>query len=300
VDYNRAGVPLLEIVTEPDLRDAATTRLFLDRLKQTLRYLGVSDCDMEKGSLRVDVNVSIGPVGAATAGPATELKNLNSFAGVERAVASEIERQLRVVRNGGQVARETLLWDPRRGAARSIRAKEDSQDYRYFAEPDLPPLHVSAVLVRRAAEGLPELPAARETRFREVYGLSHHDAAVLAADGAVADYFEAAAAASGDPRAASGWVMNDVLGWLNRSGVSIAELPVTAGAMAELIRLVAAGTVSRTAARTVFRLMTETGDSASELVRHHGCSREDEASRRGSMMSSPDFPTRSPAVAPVT
>jgi aspartyl-tRNA(Asn)/glutamyl-tRNA(Gln) amidotransferase subunit B len=270
VDLNRAGVPLLEIVTEPDLRDAATTRRFLDRLKQTLRYLGVSDCDMEQGSLRVDVNVSIGTVGAATVGPATELKNLNSFAGVERAVASEIERQLQVVRSGGQVERQTLLWDARRGVARSMRAKEDSQDYRYFAEPDLPPLHVSAALVRRAAEGMPELPAARETRFREVYGLPHYDATVLAADAAVADYFEAAAAASGDPRAAGGWVMNDVLGWLNRSNVSIVELPVTAAALAELIRLVAAGTVSRTAARTVFRRMTETGDSASHVVRRHG------------------------------
>jgi aspartyl-tRNA(Asn)/glutamyl-tRNA(Gln) amidotransferase subunit B len=270
VDLNRAGVPLLEIVTEPDLHDPATTRAFLVRLKQTLRYLGVSDCDMEKGSLRVDANVSIRPSGSAVAGTPTELKNLNSFAGVERALQWEIARQRRVARGGAAVLRETLLWDARRGTARRMRAKEQSHDYRYFEEPDLPPIRVPAAMVRRAAAELPELPAAREARFRDAYGLAEYDAAVLAADADVADYFEATAAAAGDARAAGGWVMNDVLGLLNRSGMPIAELPVTAADLAELVRFVADGAISRPAARNVFRMMAETGDSAATLVQRHG------------------------------
>jgi aspartyl-tRNA(Asn)/glutamyl-tRNA(Gln) amidotransferase subunit B len=281
VDFNRAGVPLLEIVTEPDLRDPDSARRFLDRLKQTLRYLAVSDCDMEKGSLRVDANVSIRQVGAAVAGPPTELKNLNSFAGVEHALAWEIERQVRLMRSGGQVVRQTLLWDARRAVARSTRAKEESRDYRYFAEPDLPPLSISAELIRVAAEAMPELPAAREARFRDIYRLPHAAAAVLTADANVADFFEAVAIATGDPRAASSWVMNDVVGWLNRHGASSAEMPVSPSALADLVSLVATGSVSRTAARTVFQLITETGDAAGDLVRRHGLQQVSEEARLG-------------------
>jgi aspartyl-tRNA(Asn)/glutamyl-tRNA(Gln) amidotransferase subunit B len=268
VDCNRAGVPLLEIVTEPDLREPAAVRAFLDLLKQTLQYLDVSDCDMEKGSLRVDANVSL-DVGRP-AGARTELKNLNSFSGVERAVAWEIRRQRAVVAAGDRVAAETLLWDARHGEARSMRSKEENHDYRFFPEPDLPPLAIDAALIEHQTARLPELPAAREARFRDAYGLSAQDAAVLVARRDVADYFEAVAAAAGDARAAAVWVMTDVLAWMNRTGRTLADMPVTAAALAELLRLVADGGISRAAARPLFREMAETGGSAAQLARHHG------------------------------
>jgi aspartyl-tRNA(Asn)/glutamyl-tRNA(Gln) amidotransferase subunit B len=270
VDLNRTGVPLIEIVTEPDLSSPAAARAFLDRLKQTLEYLDVSDCDMEKGSLRVDANVSIRPPGTTALGTKTELKNMNSFSSVERGLEFEIHRQQRLVSAGGRVTQETLLWDASAGEARSMRSKEESHDYRYFPEPDLPPLSVSASLIARIAAELPELPAAKEERLQESYGLPAYDAAVLAADPALADWFEAVAQRAGDGKAASNWVMVDVLGWLNQRGLGIGQAPVTPDALAALIRMVVRGTISNTAGRRVFQLMTETGRSAAELVAEHG------------------------------
>jgi aspartyl-tRNA(Asn)/glutamyl-tRNA(Gln) amidotransferase subunit B len=278
IDFNRAGVPLLEIVTEPDLHEPAAARAFLERLRQVLLYLAVSDCDMENGSLRVDANVSIvRPDGGA--GARTELKNMNSFANTERALAWELQRQRAVVAGGGVVAAETLLWDAGRREARSMRSKEESRDYRYFPEPDLPPLVMPEALIERERARLPELPAAREARFGASYGLPPRHAAVLSADPALADYFEAVIVAGADPRAAAAWVANDVLAWLNRTGGNVQELPVGAAALAELLRLVASGAISRNAARPILREMAETGAPAGELVARRGVAQVSDAAR---------------------
>ncbi|MEJ2217364.1 MAG: Asp-tRNA(Asn)/Glu-tRNA(Gln) amidotransferase subunit GatB [Gemmatimonadota bacterium] len=276
VDLNRAGVPLVEIVTEPDLTSPEQARAFLTHLKQLLEYLGVSDCDMEKGSLRVDANVSL-----AGAGPSarSELKNMNSFANVERALAFEIRRQSQVRAGGRRLSAETLLWDADRGEARPMRAKEESDDYRYFPEPDLPPLVLDRAIIERARAGLPELPAVRRARFRDVYELPAYDADVLTATRAVADYFEAVAGAAGDAKAASNWVMTEVLAWLNRTRTSLAELPVSPESLAELIRLVGSGTVSNTAARQVFQRMLETGEPPATIVAAEGLSQVSDADR---------------------
>jgi aspartyl-tRNA(Asn)/glutamyl-tRNA(Gln) amidotransferase subunit B len=270
IDLNRAGVALIEIVTEPDLHSPDTARRFLDRLKQTLQYLEVGDCDMEKGSLRVDVNVSVRPSGTAVAGIRTEVKNLNSFAHVEHALTYEIDRQTTILAAGGNVTQETLLWDAARGAARRLRSKEESPDYRYFSEPDLPAVVLPRDVLDTLAARVPELPDAREARLRAEYGLPAYDAAVLAADRRLADYYEHVARAAGDGKAASNWVMTDVLRWLNHRGLQIAELPVAADALGALIQRVRGGTLSNSAARQVFRLMAETGESADDLIARQG------------------------------
>jgi aspartyl-tRNA(Asn)/glutamyl-tRNA(Gln) amidotransferase subunit B len=265
VDLNRTGVPLIEIVTEPDLDSPAVARAFLTRLKQTLQYLDVSDCDMEKGSLRVDANISVRRAGARELGTKTEVKNMNSFASVERALAYEIERQIGLITAGRQVIQETRLWD----AARAMRSKEESHDYRYFPDPDLPPLVVTPATIERIANALPERPAARAERLRTIYGLSRYDAEVLTADAPVADYYELVARRVGDGKVAANWIMTDVLGWLNQHGGTIASVPVGADALTELIELVRAGTISHTAGRRLFQLMAESGRPAAALVREH-------------------------------
>jgi aspartyl-tRNA(Asn)/glutamyl-tRNA(Gln) amidotransferase subunit B len=270
IDLNRAGVPLVEIVTEPDLRSAAAARTFLSRLKQTLEYLQVSDCDMEKGSLRVDANISIREVGREELGTKTELKNMNSFLNLERALDHEIGRQVDTVGAGGHVVQESLVWDAGSGTVRSMRSKEESHDYRYFPEPDLPALVIAREHIDRLAAGLPELPAARESRFATAYGLPRYDCEVLTADARVADYYEDVAGRVADAKVASNWVMTDVLGWLNQRGLGIRDAPVPAPRLAELITLVLEGTISNTAARRVFRLMAATGRRAADLVAEHG------------------------------
>ncbi len=276
VDLNRAGVPLVEIVTEPDLGSPAQARAFLTHLKQLLEYLEVSDCDMEKGSLRVDANVSLAGEGKSTR---SELKNMNSFANVERALTFEIDRQFGVRAAGGRLVAETLLWDADRGEARPMRAKEESEDYRYFPEPDLPPLVLDPAAIEQARARLPELPAARRGRFRDDYGLPAYDADVLTATRDVADYFEAAARAAGDAKAASNWVMTDVLAWSNRTRTPLVDLPVSPERLAELIRLVGEGTVSTTAARQVFARMLETGQRAKDVVDAEGLAQVSNADR---------------------
>lgn len=272
IDLNRAGVPLIEIVTEPDIVSPAHARDFLTRLKQLLEYLEVSDCDMEKGSLRVDANVSIRPAGSAEFGTKTELKNMNSFANVERAIAYEIERQTAVLEAGGTIEPETLLWDPARNEARPMRSKGESHDYRYFPEPDLPPLVLEPGEVDAIRETLPELPEAKLQRFQEEYGLPLYDAEVLTATREVADYYEATARAAGDPKAASNWIMTDVLGWLNQQQCSISEFPVSPEYLAQLIGLIADGTVSTTLGRQVFARVAETGRAPAVIVQEEGLS----------------------------
>ena len=271
VDLNRAGTPLVEIVTEPDVRSPAHARAFLGLLKQTLEYLEVGDCDMEKGSLRVDANVSVRPAGSATLGTKTEVKNMNSFSNVERALEFEIERQIRVVGGGGVVEHQTLLWDANRDEARPMRSKEESHDYRYFPEPDLPPLVLEAGLIDRVAAALPELPAARRARFVDAYGLPEYDAGVLCATRQLADFYEATAAASGgDAKAASNWVMTDVLGWINARGQDLATFRVPPAEIGALIGMVADGRLSSTMARTVFAELAEQGGSAAAIADARG------------------------------
>jgi aspartyl-tRNA(Asn)/glutamyl-tRNA(Gln) amidotransferase subunit B len=266
IDLNRAGTPLIEIVTEPDVVSPAHAREFLGRLKQVLEYLEVSDCDMEKGSLRVDANVSVRPAGTVPLGTKTELKNMNSFSNVERALEFEIARQTDILDSGRTVAHETLLWDERRGEVRSMRSKEESHDYRYFPEPDLPPLVIAAERIALLRDGLAELPHVRERRFRQLYGLPDYDAGVLTASRAIGDFYERVADACGDPKAASNWVMTDVLGWLNQRQLAVDAFPITSDALAGLIGLTSDGTLSSSLARRVFARMIETGRSAADIV----------------------------------
>jgi aspartyl-tRNA(Asn)/glutamyl-tRNA(Gln) amidotransferase subunit B len=279
IDLNRAGVPLIEIVTEPDVRSPVQARAFLSALKHVLQYLEVSDCDMEKGSLRVDANVSVRLAGTEALGTRTEVKNMNSFANVERAIAYEVERHSALLRTGSAVIHETLLWDADRGEARPMRSKEESHDYRYFPDPDLPPLRVDPALIARIRAGLPELPAARQARFRVAYGIPAYDAEVLTADRAVADYFEAVAGLNGDGKATSNWVMTDVLGWLNQRQATLADLRIPPAHLADLIALVGEGTISSTVARTLFARMAESGEAPRPIVAAEGLTQVSDASQ---------------------
>jgi aspartyl-tRNA(Asn)/glutamyl-tRNA(Gln) amidotransferase subunit B len=248
VDLNRAGVPLAEIVSGPDLRSPAEARAYLVTLKQLLVYAGVSECSMEKGSLRVDANVSIRPAGQAILGTKTEIKNLNSFANVERALEWERGRQQRELEGGGVIRQMTLLFNAATGQARPMRSKEESHDYRYFPDPDLPPLVLSGSWIEEIRAELPELPAARRSRFAAQFGLPAYDAGVLTADRAIADYYETVVAAGADPKAAANWVMTESLTGYNEAG----RFVVAAPALASLLALVKAGTVSHQAAKKVF------------------------------------------------
>lgn len=273
LDFNRAGVPLLEIVTEPDIRSPAHARAFLVRLKRLLEYLDVSDCDMEKGSLRADANVSLRPVGSGSMGTKTEVKNLNSFASVERALSYEGARQTALLEAGEGIVHETRLWDVGAGEARVMRSKEESHDYRYFPEPDLPPLVVADELVDRMRRGLPEPPDVRAGRFHDDYGISPADADALTAARELADYFESVVregSGAGAAGAAANWILTDVLAWLNERGEEITAFPVSPAGLADLIALVGDGTLSSTMGSSVLRRMARTGRPASRIVEEEG------------------------------
>jgi len=270
VDLNRTGVPLAEIVSEPDLTSPARARAFLDALKRLMEYLEVSDCNMEEGSLRVDANVSLRPPGSEELGTKTELKNLNSFSGVEKGLTLEIERQAGLLGEGGTVVQETILYDERRGRVRPMRRKEESHDYRYFPDPDLPPLVVPPERAEEIRGALPERPLERRRRFREEHGLPDYDAGVLTARRELADYFEAAVDHAPDPKTASNWVMGPVLRAMNERSLSPASFPVSPGALGELMGLVEVGTVSQNTGKEVFVRMLETGRGAREIVEEEG------------------------------
>jgi aspartyl-tRNA(Asn)/glutamyl-tRNA(Gln) amidotransferase subunit B len=254
VDLNRAGVPLAEIVSGPELRSAAEARSYLVALRQILVYAGVSECSMEKGSLRVDANISIRRAGETALGTKTEVKNMNSFANVERALEAERGRQVELVERGDRVEQVTLLFDAATGAVRPMRSKEGSHDYRYFPDPDLPPIELEPAWIAAERAALPELPEAKRERLASAYGLSAYDAKVLAAERAVADYFEAVVAAGAEGKAAANWVTGDALADYAETG----RFRRTPAALAELIGLVADGTVSHQAGR---RILAELGDS---------------------------------------
>jgi aspartyl-tRNA(Asn)/glutamyl-tRNA(Gln) amidotransferase subunit B len=270
LDYNRSGVPLIEIVTEPDMRCAEQAALFFETLRQILVWLRVNDGNMDEGSLRCDANVSVRRQGETTLGTKTEVKNVNSFRYLEKAIAYEIGRHIDVIEHGGRIVQETRLFDAAQGRTYSMRSKEEAHDYRYFPEPDLPPLVVSQQRRTAIASSLPELPEQRRRRFIEQYALPAYDAALLTQTRGVADYFEATATHAGNPKAASNWVMGEVLRAMKERGIDIEAVPITPQALAGLIAIVDKDTISSTVAKDVFAKMYESGRAASDIVAAEG------------------------------
>jgi aspartyl-tRNA(Asn)/glutamyl-tRNA(Gln) amidotransferase subunit B len=270
VDYNRSGVPLIEIVTEPDMRSAAEAAEFFEKLRDILVWLDVNDGNMEEGSLRCDANVSVRPRGQERFGTKAEVKNLNSFRYVQKALEYEIERQVEVLDSGGRVIQETRLWDSSAGRTISMRSKEEAHDYRYFPEPDLPPVVVTGERIERLRATMPELPEARRRRFVAAYGLPDYDAGVLTQSSPLADYFEQVASAAGNPKAASNWVMGELLRTLKERGQSIPTVPLAPQALAGLITLVDQGAISSSIAKDVFAKMYDSGRTAGDIVAAEG------------------------------
>jgi aspartyl-tRNA(Asn)/glutamyl-tRNA(Gln) amidotransferase subunit B len=265
VDFNRVGTPLLEIVTEPDLRSPEDARRFLTLLRATVVAIGASECDMEKGSLRADANVSIRPIGSTEYGTKTELKNMNSFRFLERGVEAELERQLGLLQAGEQIEQETLHFDPATGTLSSLRSKEQAHDYRYFPEPDLLPVTQDQASLAALAAELPELPVARFERLTAA-GIVEATALVLATDTELAAYFDDLAARTGDVKVASNWVMGELQAHLNADALSAAESPVTPDRLAALIALVVDGTINQTAAKEVFAALVEDAQATAARV----------------------------------
>src|SRR6185312_14242839 len=265
LDFNRSGVPLIEIVSHPDVRSAAEAAEYFTRMRAILVAAGVTDGNMEEGSLRCDANVSVRRPGEPF-GVKAEIKNLNSFRHVQRALEYEIDRQIEVLEKGGAVDHETRLWDTAAGRTMSMRSKEEAHDYRYFPEPDLPPLRIEPAVVEELKRTLPELPDARRRRLVAQYSLPDYDASILTQSHALAAYFEATAAAAGNAKAASNWIMGDVTRKMNETGVRIDQVPLTPEALAGLIRLVDSGTISGPTAKEVFEKMYATGRSEERRV----------------------------------
>ena len=270
VDFNRSGVPLIEIVTEPDLTSAADAAAFFGHLRAILVWLRVNDGNMEEGSLRCDANVSVRPVGARALGTKAEVKNLNSFRFLQRALEYEIDRQIELLEKGGKVVQETRLWDSAEGATVSMRSKEEAHDYRYFPDPDLPALVVSAGRVDEVRKAMPELPDARRRRFVGVYQLPEYDANQLTQSQPLAAYFEATVDAGAQPKAASNWMMGELARALKEADREIADSPVTPAGLASLLTLIDKGTISGAIAKGVFEKMFASGRSADDIVRAEG------------------------------
>ncbi len=270
VDFNRTGVPLIEIVSEPDLRNAEEAVAYLRRLHETLVYLEICDGNMQEGSFRCDANVSIRPKGAEAFGTRTELKNMNSFRNVQRALEYEIKRQQYVIEGGGQVVQETRLWDDAQGVTHSMRGKEEAHDYRYFPDPDLVPVEISKEWVEEVKKTLPELPMEKRERFIDEYGIPPYDAGVLTSSRALADYFEEAVRLSGKPKIVSNWVMGDLLRFLNEEKREIRESLLKPAALAEMINLIEDGTISGKIAKEVFEDMYRSGKGPRQIVEEKG------------------------------
>ncbi|MBD1911501.1 MULTISPECIES: Asp-tRNA(Asn)/Glu-tRNA(Gln) amidotransferase subunit GatB [unclassified Leptolyngbya] len=270
VDYNRAGIPLVEIVSEPDLRSGAEAAEYARELRRIMRYLGVSDGNMQEGSLRCDVNISIRPVGSDKFGTKVEIKNMNSFNAIERAINYEIERQIKALESNEPIVQETRLWEEGSQRTISMRTKEGSSDYRYFPEPDLGPIQVTPEQLETWRSQLPELPAQKRNRYETELGLSSYDARVLTDDLAIATYFEAAIAAGATPKPAANWIMGDISGYLNNEKKSITELPLTPEALAELVSLIEANTISNKIAKDLLPELLTQGGSPKALVESKG------------------------------
>ena len=270
VDYNRTGVPLIEIVSEPDMRSAAEARAYMEKIKSILEYIDVSNCRMEEGNLRADINVSLRPIGSDKLGTRTEMKNINSFKSLEDAINYEIERQADVLDDGGKIIQETRTWNPEKGITQSMRSKEDAHDYRYMPEPDLPPIVTSAEEIESFKKSLPELPDARRERLTKEYGLSDYDAGIITSSRAMAEYFDSVIAEGVDAKIAANWIMGDLSKNLNAENLTIENSPVDAKRLAQMILLIDKGTISGKIAKTVFVEMWKSQDSPEKIVKDKG------------------------------
>ena len=270
VDLNRSGTPLIEIVSEPDMRSADEAYAYMTEIKQVLQYIMVSDCDMEKGQLRCDANVSVRPRGAKEFGTRAEIKNLNSFRFLKLAIDYEVERQIELVESGGRVIQETRLYNPDPAQTVGMRSKEQAHDYRYFPEPDLVPLRISDHWLKEITDNLPELPSDRRERFTTTYGLREYDAQVLTLTRETGDYFETAAKVSGDGRNSANWVVGDLMGLLKAAGKDIIDSPVSANHLGELVVLINKGELSGKLAKEILPKMFETGDAPSVIMEREG------------------------------
>ncbi|HHV08381.1 MAG TPA: Asp-tRNA(Asn)/Glu-tRNA(Gln) amidotransferase subunit GatB [Firmicutes bacterium] len=282
VDLNRAGVPLIEIVTEPDIRSPEEARLYLTKLKTIIQYLGVSDCKMEEGSLRCDANLSVRPRGSSKLGTKSEIKNMNSFRAVFRGLSFEEERQKEAFLAGEEIVQETRHWDESRGITVGMRSKEEAQDYRYFPDPDLPPLAIDPTWVEDIRADLPELPDVRVARFIKEYGLPDYDAEVLTTSQRVADFYDDCVRLHADPKAVSNWIMSEVLRLLNAEGKELEETPLTPEHVTKVLKLMDEGVISGRIAKDVFEETFHTGRDPEEIVKERGLvqiSDEDELGR---------------------
>ncbi|WP_407399818.1 Asp-tRNA(Asn)/Glu-tRNA(Gln) amidotransferase subunit GatB [Anaerovibrio sp.] len=270
VDYNRTGVPLIEIVSEPDMSSPEEARLYMEKVKSILQYIDVSNCKMEEGNLRADLNVSLRPAGSDVLGTRTEMKNINSFKAVEEALTYEIERQEEVLEDGGHIIQETRTWDPDRGITLSMRSKENAHDYRYMPEPDLVPIITTDEEIEAFRKSLPELPDARKARLEEQYGLSAYDAGIITSSREMAEYFDAVIETGADAKLAANWMMGDLAKNLNAEGLEISASPVDAKRLGEMINLISKGTISSKIAKKVFEEMWKSPDSPEKIVKDKG------------------------------
>ncbi len=270
VDLNRAGVPLIEIVSEPDMRSAEDAVAYVEKLQGILEYIGVSDCKMQQGSLRADVNLSLRPVGQKEFGTRTETKNLNSFRAIEHSINFEIQRQKEVLESGGIVYQETRRWDEAEGMGYSMRTKEDAHDYRYFPEPDLMPIKLSEDYIETIKKNLPELPEARKARYISELKLPEYDAGIITSSKALSDFFEEASKECNNPKAVSNWIMTDIIRIAREQDLDYDKLPFSAKSFASLIVLIDAGTISNSIGKKVFEDMISTGKEAEEIVKEKG------------------------------
>jgi aspartyl-tRNA(Asn)/glutamyl-tRNA(Gln) amidotransferase subunit B len=285
IDLNRAGTPLIEIVSEPDMRSAEEAVAYLRKIHSIVTYLDISDGDLSQGSLRCDANVSVRPKGQAEYGTRAEIKNINSFRFVERAIKVEVQRQIELIEDGGKVKQETRLYDSDKNETRAMRSKEEANDYRYFPCPDLLPVVIEQSLVDQLKTTMPELPDAKRQRFEQAYGLSSYDAALLTTERAIADYFEAAADAAGDAKLAANWVNGELSAALNRDGLSIANSPVSASQLGGLIQRIVDNTISGKIAKQVFEaLWNGEGDSADAVIDRKGLKQVSDTGALGAMV----------------
>ncbi|MEN2994764.1 MAG: Asp-tRNA(Asn)/Glu-tRNA(Gln) amidotransferase subunit GatB [Thermodesulfovibrio sp.] len=270
VDFNRTGVPLMEIVSEPDIRSPKEASLYMKKLRAILRYLGVCDGNLEQGSLRCDANVSVRPIGSTEFGVKTEIKNINSFKFVEKALDYEIKRQIKLLQRGEKIIQETRLWDAQTGTTQSMRSKEEAHDYRYFPEPDLVPVVVSEEWIEKIKSQMPELPDQKFERFIREYGLPQYDAEILTEERALAEWFEEAVKLGGKPKEVANWIMVELLRLLNEENKDISDCPLKPIQLVELIDLINKGIINRNTAKEVFEEMFKTGKKAEDIVKEKG------------------------------
>lgn len=270
VDFNRVGVPLIEIVSEPDLRSPQEAKAYLEKLKTIIQFTGVSDVKMEEGSLRCDANISLRPVGQKEFGTKTELKNLNSFRNVERALTYEQERQRELLEEGGTVVQQTLRWLEDQGRTKTMRSKEEAHDYRYFPDPDLVVLHIDREWKEEIRSSLPELPDDRKIRYKEEYGLSDYDANILISSKEISDFFDQTVSEQVDPKAAANWIISELLGYLNQEGIEIEETKITPKLLANMLQLLDKGTISSKIAKKVFKEILLSGKEPEQIVKEKG------------------------------